>query len=489
MGGGYPGAGLIALKIHQQQRVLALHQLAVIAAGDRQEPGEFRPIAARGGAAFHIHQDRDLHLDPAAPDKITGCIDPHDPAIHQHRGQIGRGAGPEAGHIRPIGQDRHPWAGCQHLLLGGRPTSRDQPRQNQNSEAPHAETPFDPNGLGATLTILHVAPQPVAGPIRWTLRPMASAKPPLNLLLAGPRGFCAGVDRAIKIVEEALKRHGAPVYVRHEIVHNRFVVESLEKQGAVFVEELSEIPDDGQPVVFSAHGVPKSVPAEAAQRMMFALDATCPLVSKVHREAERHHEHGRHLFLIGHAGHPEVIGTMGQLPEGAVTLVQDAADAESVVSPEGATLAYTTQTTLSVDDTAEIISILQQRFPDIRGPAKEDICYATTNRQAAVKAIAARSDLVVVVGAPNSSNSQRLREVAERSGAGRAVMVQRGADLDLSLVQGCKTVGVTAGASAPEVLVEEVIARLREAFTLEIEEVVVAVEQITFRLPRGLAAE
>ena len=318
---------------------------------------------------------------------------------------------------------------------------------------------------------------------------MASAKPPLNLLLAGPRGFCAGVDRAIKIVEEALKRHGAPVYVRHEIVHNRFVVENLEKQGAVFVEELSEIPNDGQPVVFSAHGVPKSVPAEAAQRMMFALDATCPLVSKVHREAEHHHEHGRHLFLIGHAGHPEVIGTMGQLPEGAVTLVQDAADAESVASPEGATLAYTTQTTLSVDDTAEIISILQRRFPDIRGPAKEDICYATTNRQAAVKAIAARSDLVVVVGAPNSSNSQRLREVAERSGAGRAVMVQRGADLDLSLVQGCKTVGVTAGASAPEVLVEEVIARLREAYTLEIEEVVVAVEQITFRLPRGLAAQ
>jgi 4-hydroxy-3-methylbut-2-enyl diphosphate reductase len=235
--------------------------------------------------------------------------------------------------------------------------------------------------------------------------------------------------------------------------------------------------------------VPKSVPAEAAQRMMFALDATCPLVSKVHREAEHHHEHGRHLFLIGHAGHPEVIGTMGQLPEGAVTLVQDAADARSVMRPEGATLAFTTQTTLSVDDTAEIIGILQQRFPEIRGPAKEDICYATTNRQAAVKAIAARSDLVVVVGAPNSSNSQRLREVAERSGAGRAVMVQRGADLDLSLVQGCKTVGVTAGASAPEVLVEEVIARLGEAYSLEVEEVVVAVEQITFRLPRGLAAQ
>ena len=277
--------------------------------------------------------------------------------------------------------------------------------------------------------------------------------------------------------------------MRHEIVHNRFVVESLEKQGAVFVEELDEIPNDGQPVVFSAHGVPKSVPAEAAKRMMFALDATCPLVSKVHREAERHHEHGRHLLLIGHAGHPEVIGTMGQLPEGNVTLVQDADDARKVNPPAGSSLAFTTQTTLSVDDTAEIVSILRERFPDIRGPAKEDICYATTNRQAAVKAIAARSDLVVVVGAPNSSNSQRLREVAERSGAARAVMVQRGADLDLALVAGCKTVGVTAGASAPEVLVEEVLSRLREAYTLDVEEVVVAVEQITFRLPRGLAAE
>ena len=486
---GHPAAGLIALKIHRKQGVLALDQLAVIAAGDRQEPRQFCPIPARSRPAFHIHDGGDLHLHPAAPDVIASDTHPRDPAIHHHGGQISRRAGLVARHIRPIGQDRHPWAGRQHGFLGGRPASRDQPRKNQNPEAQHAETPFDPNAREATLTILRAAPQPVAGPIEWTLAPMASAKPPLHLLLAGPRGFCAGVDRAIKIVEEALKRHGAPVYVRHEIVHNRFVVESLEKQGAVFVEELNEIPNDGQPVVFSAHGVPKSVPAEAAQRMMFALDATCPLVSKVHREAERHHEHGRHLFLIGHAGHPEVIGTMGQLPEGAVTLVQDAADAESVASPEGATLAYTTQTTLSVDDTAEIISILQRRFPDIRGPAKEDICYATTNRQAAVKAIAARSDLVVVVGAPNSSNSQRLREVAERSGAGRAVMVQRGADLDLSLVQGCKTVGVTAGASAPEVLVEEVIARLREAYSLEIEEVVVAVEQITFRLPRGLAAQ
>ena len=312
--------------------------------------------------------------------------------------------------------------------------------------------------------------------------------PPLTILLAAPRGFCAGVDRAIQIVERAIEKWGAPVYVRHEIVHNVHVVERLKRLGAVFVEELEECPTD-RPVVFSAHGVPKSVPEEASRRNMIFVDATCPLVSKVHVEAQRHFDAEREIVLIGHAGHPEVIGTMGQLPEGAVTLVQDAADAESVASPEGATLAYTTQTTLSVDDTAEIISILQRRFPDIRGPAKEDICYATTNRQAAVKAIAARADLVVVVGAPNSSNSQRLREVAERSGARRAVMVQRGADLDLSLVQGCKTVGVTAGASAPEVLVEEVIARLGEAYSLEVEEVVVAVEQITFRLPRGLAAE
>lgn len=489
--GGHAGAGLIAIKIHGKPGVLAFHQLAVIAAGDRQEPGEIRPIAPRGRAAFHIHDDGDFHFHPAAPDKVAGSGNPRDPAIHQQRGQIRRCAWAIAADIRPIRQNRNRRAWRQHGFLGrgARTASRDQPHQNQNPKTPHAEPPFEPNGPAATLTILRAEPQPVAGPIRWTLAPMASAKPNLQLLLAGPRGFCAGVDRAIKIVEEALKRHGAPVYVRHEIVHNRFVVESLERQGAVFVEELTEIPDDGQPVVFSAHGVPKSVPAEAARRMMFALDATCPLVSKVHREAERHHEHGRHLFLIGHAGHPEVVGTMGQLPEGAVTLVEDAEDARRVMPPEGATLAYTTQTTLSVDDTAEIITILQQRFPEMRGPAKEDICYATTNRQAAVKAIAARSDLVVVVGAPNSSNSQRLREVAARSGAARAVMVQRGADLDLALVQGCKTVGVTAGASAPEVLVEEVIARLSEAYELEIEEVVVAVEQITFRLPRGLAAE
>jgi 4-hydroxy-3-methylbut-2-enyl diphosphate reductase len=313
---------------------------------------------------------------------------------------------------------------------------------------------------------------------------MTPEKPRLHVLLAGPRGFCAGVDRAIRIVEEALNRHGAPVYVRHEIVHNRFVVEGLERQGAVFVEDLSEVPDDGQPVVFSAHGVPKSVPAEAASRKMYFLDATCPLVSKVHREAERHHARGRHLLLIGHEGHPEVVGTMGQLPEGAMTLVEDAQAARRVAPPEGAALAYTTQTTLSVDDTAEIVAILRERFPAIEGPAKEDICYATTNRQAAVKAVAARAGLVVVVGAPNSSNSVRLREVAERAGAPRAVMVQRGAELDPAIADGCATIGITAGASAPEVLVQEVLERLRERFAVSVEEVTVAVEDIVFRAPR-----
>ncbi|MGK7863550.1 4-hydroxy-3-methylbut-2-enyl diphosphate reductase [Falsiroseomonas sp. E2-1-a4] len=323
-----------------------------------------------------------------------------------------------------------------------------------------------------------------------TMMPTSSPTPRLKVLLAGPRGFCAGVDRAIKIVEEALKRHGAPVYVRHEIVHNRFVVESLERQGAVFVEELSEIPDDGRPVVFSAHGVPKSVPEAAAQRKMFALDATCPLVSKVHREAERHFARGRHILLIGHEGHPEVIGTMGQLPPGAVTLVEDSAQAETVVPPGDLPLAYTTQTTLSVDDTADIVAILQRRFPTIAGPAKEDICYATTNRQAAVKAIAARgAELVIVVGAPNSSNSVRLAEVAKRAGAARSLLVQRGSALDPAVADGCTIIGLTAGASAPEVLVEEVLAKLATRFTLEVEEVVVAEEKVVFRLPPALAAE
>lgn len=312
-----------------------------------------------------------------------------------------------------------------------------------------------------------------------------TVKPALHVLLAGPRGFCAGVDRAIKIVEESLRRFGAPVYVRHEIVHNKFVVQSLEAQGAIFVEELDEVPADA-PVVFSAHGVPKSVPAEARRRNMVYLDATCPLVSKVHREAERHAAAGRHILLIGHAGHPEVIGTMGQLEPGTVTLVETVAEAETVRPPEGP-LAFTTQTTLSVDDTAEIVATLARRFPHLVGPAKEDICYATTNRQAAVKAIAARSGMVVVVGAPNSSNSVRLREVAERAGCPRAIMVQRGRELDPALADGVATLGITAGASAPDVLVQEVLERLRERFTLTVEEVVVAEESVVFKLPAALA--
>ncbi len=315
----------------------------------------------------------------------------------------------------------------------------------------------------------------------------AAAKPRLTVLLAGPRGFCAGVDRAIKIVEEAIRQHGAPVYVRHEIVHNRFVVESLESKGAIFVEELDEIPDDGKPVVFSAHGVPKAVPAAAAARNLYFLDATCPLVSKVHREAERHFGAGRHLLLIGHDGHPEVVGTMGQLPPGAVTLVQSIEEVATLTVPQDQALAYTTQTTLSVDDTAGIVAALQTRFPGIEAPIKDSICYATTNRQAAVKAVAARAEMVIVVGAPNSSNSVRLREVAVRTGAPRSVMVQRGAELDLTLVDGLSIIGVTAGASAPEVLVEEVLARLAERFDVVREEVTVAVEDVIFRLPRALA--
>ena len=293
-----------------------------------------------------------------------------------------------------------------------------------------------------------------------------------------------------RIVEEALARHGAPVYVRHEIVHNRRVVEGLRAQGAVFVEELDEIPDDGRPVIFSAHGVARSVTTEALRRRLVTLDATCPLVTKVHREAERHHARGHHILLVGHAGHPEVVGTMGQLPEGAVTLVESVAQALTVRPPAGVPLAWTSQTTLSVDDTAEIVAVLTDRFPDLVGPAKEDICYATSNRQAAVKALVGRgAEMVVVVGAPNSSNSVRLAEVAERAGARRALLVQRGAELDLSAVEGCAVIGLTAGASAPEALVQEVIAHLCTRFEVKVEEVRVAEERIAFRLPPALARD
>ena len=317
-----------------------------------------------------------------------------------------------------------------------------------------------------------------------TLAPSATKKTDLRVILAGPRGFCAGVDRAIRVVEEALRRYGAPVYVRHEIVHNRTVVEDLERQGAIFVEELNEVPADAH-VVFSAHGVPKSVPEEARRRRLAYLDATCPLVSKVHREAERHFAEQRHILMIGHAGHPEVVGTMGQLPAGTVTLVQNAAEAETVPA-HAERLAFITQTTLSVDDTAEIVAVLRRRFPHIEGPRREDICYATTNRQAAVKAIARDCDLLIVIGSPNSSNSQRLREVAERAGASRAVLVPKVADLDLAVLEGVATVGITAGASAPESLVQEVLAALGERYRLQIEERQVTQEDVIFKLPYPL---
>jgi 4-hydroxy-3-methylbut-2-enyl diphosphate reductase len=309
----------------------------------------------------------------------------------------------------------------------------------------------------------------------------------LTILLASPRGFCAGVDRAIQIVQRALERFGAPVYVRHEIVHNRHVVEELERQGAVFVEELDEIP--GQyPVVFSAHGVPKSVPADAEARKLLYLDATCPLVSKVHREAEVHFNAGHHLILIGHAGHPEVIGTIGQLPPGAVTLIETIADAEALEFKESIRLAYITQTTLSIDDTIGIIEVLRRRFPAIHGPRKEDICYATTNRQSAVKSIAERCDLMLVIGAPNSSNSRRLVEVAKSCGCPAAYLVQKAEEIDWAWLETVETVGITAGASAPELLVQQVINQLKERFDVTIEEVSVTVETTHFKLPRALTA-
>ncbi len=312
----------------------------------------------------------------------------------------------------------------------------------------------------------------------------AAGKLPLQILIAAPRGFCAGVDRAIEIVERALERYGAPVYVRHEIVHNRYVVDTLRAKGAVFVEELDEVPD-GAPVVFSAHGVPKSIPVEATRREMVWVDATCPLVSKVHRQAERQIEAGRHIVFVGHAGHPEVIGTMGQVPAGSITLVETVADVAALDFAPGAPLAFLTQTTLSVDDTREIVAALQARFPQIVGPKAEDICYATSNRQAAVKAIAPGSDLVLVIGAPNSSNSLRLVEVAERMGTD-ARLIQRAADIDPAWLDGVGTIGLTAGASAPETLVREVVARLAEWRAVEEHTLVSAEEKMVFKLPRQL---
>ncbi len=310
-------------------------------------------------------------------------------------------------------------------------------------------------------------------------------KPPLTLYLAAPRGFCAGVDRAIKIVELAIEKWGAPVYVRHEIVHNKYVVEELQSRGAVFVEELDEVPLD-RPVIFSAHGVPKAVPAEAARREMVFVDATCPLVSKVHLEAERHHEAGLQMVMIGHDGHPETIGTMGQLPAGEVLLVETVEDVAQLQVRDPSKLAFITQTTLSVDDTAEIVAALQARFPGIIGPHKEDICYATTNRQAAVKQIAPQIDALLVIGAPNSSNSRRLVEVGRAAGCAYAQLIQRATEIDWRALAGTRKVGITAGASAPELLVDEVLEAFRDRFSVCVELVETARENVEFKVPRVL---
>ncbi|MEE4345248.1 MAG: 4-hydroxy-3-methylbut-2-enyl diphosphate reductase [Paracoccaceae bacterium] len=310
-------------------------------------------------------------------------------------------------------------------------------------------------------------------------------KPPLTLYLAAPRGFCAGVDRAIKIVEMALEKWGAPVFVRHEIVHNKFVVDGLRAKGAVFVEELDKVPDD-RPVIFSAHGVPKSVPAAAQAREMIYVDATCPLVSKVHIEAERHHEAGLQIVMIGHAGHPETVGTMGQLPAGEVLLVEVPEDVAALQVRDAGKLAFVTQTTLSVDDTAEVVAALKARFPGIHGPHKEDICYATTNRQEAVKAMAPKCDAMLVVGAPNSSNSKRLVEVGARAGCAYAQLVQRATDIDWRALEGISSVGITAGASAPDVLITEVVDAFRDRFDVTVEQVVTAEENVEFKVPRVL---
>jgi 4-hydroxy-3-methylbut-2-en-1-yl diphosphate reductase len=312
----------------------------------------------------------------------------------------------------------------------------------------------------------------------------AAERAPLNLLIAAPRGFCAGVDRAIEIVEKALERYGSPVYVRHEIVHNKYVVEGLKDKGAIFVEELDEVPDDA-PVVFSAHGVPKSVPAEARRRKLLYVDATCPLVSKVHRQAERQIEKGRHIIFIGHEGHPEVIGTMGQVPAGQMTLVETIEDVEKLPFDADEELAYLTQTTLSVDDTREVIQALEWRYPNISGPRAEDICYATSNRQAAVKELAQDCDLVLVIGSPNSSNALRLVEVAERLGT-PAKLIRRAAEIDFSWLDGVTTLGLTAGASAPEILVREVVDALAKYRPIREKTITAAEEKMVFKLPRQL---
>jgi 4-hydroxy-3-methylbut-2-enyl diphosphate reductase len=313
-----------------------------------------------------------------------------------------------------------------------------------------------------------------------------SDRPPLRVMLCSPRGFCAGVVRAIDCVEQALRRYGPPVYVRHEIVHNRYVVEGLKAKGAIFVDELDEIPDTEAPVIFSAHGVPKSVPEAARRRNLLAIDATCPLVTKVHREAEAHHKRGREIVLIGHRDHPEVVGTMGQLPPGAVVLIETLADAAAFTPRDPQKLAYVTQTTLSVDDAAEIVALLKRRFPTIAEPHREDICYATTNRQEAVRRVAPQVEAMIVVGAPNSSNSQRLKEVAERAGCRTVALVERAADIDWARFGAIRSLGITAGASAPEVLVEEIIDAFAKRYAVSVATVSAAEENVFFPLPRGL---
>jgi 4-hydroxy-3-methylbut-2-en-1-yl diphosphate reductase len=317
----------------------------------------------------------------------------------------------------------------------------------------------------------------------------APNKPPLDIFLCAPRGFCAGVVRAIDVVEKALARYGPPVYVRHEIVHNKYVVESLKRKGAVFVDELDEIPAGDAPVIFSAHGVPKSVPAAATDRELFAIDATCPLVTKVHREAQIHHKRGRHVILVGHEGHPEIVGTLGQLPPGAITLVETPDDVSRLDPTNEESLAFVTQTTLSVDDTREVIEALKARFPAIVGPHTQDICYATTNRQEAVKRVAPLVDAVIVVGSPNSSNSQRLREVAERAGCPVARLIPRAGEIAWSDFEGIRRLGLTAGASAPEILVEEVIGAFAERYDVRLETVSTIDENVFFPLPRELRGE
>jgi 4-hydroxy-3-methylbut-2-enyl diphosphate reductase len=311
-------------------------------------------------------------------------------------------------------------------------------------------------------------------------------KNPLKIILAAPRGFCAGVDRAIQIVEISLQKYGAPVYVRHEIVHNKYVVDDLRDKGAIFVEELDQIPDDGRPVIFSAHGVPKSVPQEAQRREMLYIDATCPLVSKVHREAERYFKQGKTIIMIGHNGHPEVAGTMGQLPDGAVLLVETVDDVNNLVVEEPDNLAWCSQTTLSVDDTAVMVERLHERFPNILGPHKEDICYATTNRQDAVKAIAPQVDAMLVVGAPNSSNSNRLVEVAKNYGCEKSMLIQKADEIDWRWFDTVKTLGITAGASAPEILIDQIIEAAREHFAVDVEEQQIKEENVVFKVPAML---